>query len=134
MPFQNPFGALGTPPAFSPKFDGNLQARYDWHMFDYKAFATVGTSYVGSMYNQLATYPSGEGVLIPSTTLLRYKQDSYETVDASFNIMKDNWQVGIYGTNLTNSNASMFTSSTQFIKTEVPIRPRVVGMKLSAMF
>jgi len=132
--FQNPFGAIGTPPAFSPKLEGNLQLRYDWHMFDYKAFATVGGNYVGSMYNQLATYPSGEGVLIPTTTLLRYLQPSYETVDASFSLLKDNYQITLYGTNLNNSQASMFTSSAQFIKSEVPIRPRVVGLKLSATF
>jgi len=132
--FQNPFGALGTPPAFSPKFQGNLQARYDWRMLDYKAFATVGTTYMGSMYNQLATYPSGTGVLIPSTTLLRYLQPSYETFDAAVTVMKDNWTMGLFGTNLGDSHASQFTSSTQFIKTEVPIRPRVVGLKLSATF
>ena len=33
----------------------------------------------------------------------------------------------IYGQNLTNENASMFTSSAQFIETEMPLRPRVLG-------
>ena len=33
------------------------------------AFVMVGGSYTGSMFNQPATYPSGDGVLIPNTTL-----------------------------------------------------------------
>ena len=68
QPFQNPFGALGTVPAFSPSFQGNVRARYDWEMGDYKAFVMVGANYTGSMYNQPATYTSGAGVLIPNTT------------------------------------------------------------------
>jgi iron complex outermembrane receptor protein len=40
----------------------------------------------------------------------------------------------VYGENLGDSHASMFTSSTQFIKSEVPIRPRVIMFKLGAHF
>ena len=32
----------GTVPAFSPTFEGNLRARYDWAVGDYKAFVQVG--------------------------------------------------------------------------------------------
>jgi len=130
VPFQNPFGAPGTVPAFSPKFQGNVRARYDWEMGGYAAFAMVGLSYTGSMYNQPATYLSGTGVAIPNTTFLRYLQPAYTTVDASFGIAMDKWYVQLYGTNLNNSHASTFTSSAQFIKSEVPLRPRVIGMKI----
>jgi len=51
--------------------------------------------------------------------LLRYYQPGYTTYDASAGIAKDNWTVEAYGTNLSNSNASTFTSSAQFIKSEV---------------
>ena len=40
----------------------------------------------------------------------------------------------IYGQNLNNSNASTFTSSGQFIKAEVPLRPRVLGLKIGFKF
>ena len=134
VPIQNLFGSIGSPLPFSPKFQGNLHARYDWQIGDYKAFATVGGNYVGSMYNQPATFPSGAGVLIPNTTTLRYEQPAYHTIDAACTVLKDNWSIGLYGSNLANSHASTFTSSAQFIKTEVPLRPRVLGMKVSASF
>jgi len=132
VPFLNPFGLVGSVPAFSPKFEGNIRARYDWDIGDYHAFAQIGATYMGSMFNQPATYTSGDGVLVPNTTLLRYEQPGYTLVDAAIGVSKDNWTVELYGENLGDSNASTFTSSTQFIKMEVPVRPRVVAVKLSA--
>jgi hypothetical protein len=134
VPFQNPFGSVGSVPAFSPKFQGNLRARYDWLMGDYSAFLMVGANYTGSMFNQPATYLSGTGVTIPNTTFLRYLQPSYTTYDMSFGVALDKWYAQIYGNNLGNSHASTFTSSAQFIKSEVPIRPRVIGMKIGYNF
>ena len=40
----------------------------------------------------------------------------------------------LYSTNLTNTLASTFTSSAQFIKSEVPLRPRIVMLKVGASF
>jgi len=134
QPFQNPFGSIGSVPAFSPKFQGNLRARYEKTIGEYKASASVGVNYTGSMYNQPATYASGANVLIPNTTYLRYLQPSYATVDASIGVATDRWSAELFATNLGNSQASTFTSSAQFIKSEVPLRPRVVGLKLGANF
>ena len=48
VPFQNPFGALGTVPAFSPKLQGSLRARYDWDVgMGYKAYVLVGVQLHG---------------------------------------------------------------------------------------
>jgi hypothetical protein len=134
QPFANPFGTDGSVPAFSPDFQGNIRARYDWHMDDYKFHLTVGGNYVGSMYNEPATYPSGAGVLVPNTTLLRFYQPAYGTIDASIGVAKDRWTAEIVGSNLANSDASMFTNTAQFIKEEVPIRPRVVALRIGANF
>jgi outer membrane receptor protein involved in Fe transport len=134
VPFQNPFGALGTVPAFSPEIMGNLRARYEWTVGNYNAFAQVGGSYMDSMYNQPATYTSGGGVQIPNTTYLRYKQSPYTTFDASFGLSNDKWSAEVFGSNLTDSHASTFTSSAQFIKSEVPLRPRVFGLKVGYKF
>ena len=132
--FQNPFGTVGSTPAFSPSFQGNMRSRYDWTFREYHPYVQGGVSYTGSMYNQPATYPSGSGVLIPTTTYLRYKQAAYATFDAAVGVSKDRWSLQFFAENLLDSHASTFTSSAQFIKAEVPLRPRTYGLKLGASF
>jgi len=135
VPFQNPFGSIGSTPAFSPKFKGSIRGTYVTTLFDdYKATAIIGGNYTGSMYNEPATYLSGAGVTIPTTTILRYLQPAYATMDASVSISKDKWTATLYGTNLFDNRASTFTSSAQFIKSEVPLRPTVVGLKIASKF
>jgi iron complex outermembrane receptor protein len=134
--FPNPFGELGTRPAFSPAVEFNIRARYDWAISDYRAFVQFGLSHIGDMQNQPASYLSGDipAERIPTTTHLRYDQPSYTTYDASLGVAKDNWSARLYGQNLGNSDASVFTSSAQFIKSEVPLRPRVVGLAIGYKF
>jgi outer membrane receptor protein involved in Fe transport len=134
VPFNNPFGAQGGTPAFSPTTQFNVRARYDASFGDYNAFAMFGANYTGKMFNQTDTAVNGDLVAIPTTTLLRYEQPAYTTYDASLGVTKDTWTAELFGTNLSNSNASVFTSSAQFIKSEVPLRPRVVGVKIAYRF
>jgi hypothetical protein len=134
IPFTNAFGAEGGTPAFSPTVQANLRARYDWRFNDYKAFASAGGNYIGAMSNQTETAIDGNTQAIPNTTLLRYNQPGYITYDASIGVAKDAWTCELFGQNLSNSNASVFTSSAQFIKSEVPIRPRVLGLKVGYKF
>ncbi len=68
------------------------------------------------------------------TTRLRYDQPGYTTYDAQGGISKANWVVTIFGQNLSNSDASTFTSSAQFIESEVPLRPRVLGLRIDYKF
>lgn len=133
VPLLSPYGPQGGTPAFSPKFQGNLRFRYDWEFNEYKAFAMAGGNYVGKMFNQIDNGTTGY-VGNPFTTLLRYEQPSYHTFDASLGIAKDQWTAEAFGTNLSNSNASVFTSSAQFIKSEVPLRPRVLGLRIGYKF
>ena len=134
VPVVNPLGAVGATPAFSPKTQFSARARYDWDLMSYHGYTMAGVNYTGKMYNQPSSFPSGDGVLIPTTTYLRYTQPSYTTVDAAIGVLKGNWTVEVFGTNLSNSNASTFTSTAQFILSEVPLRPRVVGVRASANF
>jgi len=131
---QNALGAIGSIPAFSPKLQYNLRARYDWTFNDYKSFAQVGMTHVDDMSNQPSSFQSGDGVLIPTTTWLRYTMPGYNTFDASLGVEKGAWDVLIYGQNLADKNASTFTTSGQDIKAEVPLRPRVLGVKVGFKF
>jgi hypothetical protein len=130
----NPFGLPGGTTPFTPKVQADLRARYDWEQKGLNWFVSAGGAYTGSMYNQPSTYPSGDGVAIPGTTQLRYKQKAYVTIDASVGFGKDNWVVSVFGKNLTDNNASTFTSSAQYVKAEVPLRPLTYGLKVDYSF
>jgi outer membrane receptor protein involved in Fe transport len=133
-PFLNPFGPLGSPPANSPPVQWNLRARYDWPFLEYKAFAMFGGNHVAHSFNQTANSSNGDSTTGVNTTLLRYEMPAYTTFDASVGVARDNWTAQVFGTNLGDSNASVYTSSDQFIKTETPLRPRVLGVKFGYKF
>ena len=145
-PVQDPFGATGSSLPFAPNFQANLRGRYEIPTSgSVKWFVAGAVSYNGPQYNEPATYPSGEvlndsvtqgpnGALIPGTTILRYRQAAYALVDASIGFKHDNWDLSIFGENLTNTHASTFTTSGQFIKARVPVRPLVYGIKIGTSF
>jgi outer membrane receptor protein involved in Fe transport len=143
----SPFGHVGDVTPFSPHVQANLRGRYDWAgKANINWFVAGGISYTGSMYNQPSTYPSGDvadgnttfqgpnGVVIPGTTLVRYRMTGYALVDSSFGFTRDNITLTIFGENLANTHASTFTSAGEFIKTQVPVRPRIYGLKISSKF
>ncbi len=135
VPLQSPFGAIGSSLPYAPHVQGDLRVRYDWAgpaRLGY--FVSGGASYIGATYNQPSTYPSGDGVLIPGTTLLRYRMPGYAQLDAQVGLQRDAWNVSVFGENLTNTHASTFTSSAQFIKSEVVLRPTTYGVKIGYTF
>jgi outer membrane receptor protein involved in Fe transport len=143
---QSPFGALGSSLPYAPHVQADLRARYDWAGgADLNWFVSGGVSYTGATYNQPSTYPSGEvpnasvgigpnGVLLPGTTLLRYRMSGYALLDASIGVKRGGWSASIFGENLSNSHASTFSSSAQFIKSEVIVRPMTYGVKIGVDF
>lgn len=134
--YTNPYGVLGTSPAYSPPLQFNVRARYDWTFLDYKPFASLGANHVGSMRNEPASFPDGNDPAQnpPTTTLLKYTMPGYTTYDAAIGVSKDSWTAQITGSNLSNSDASTNTSSGQFIKTVVPLRPRVLTLQFGYKF
>ena len=136
-PFVNPFGVQGGISAFSPKYQANVDVRYDWDVNEYHAFASANVSYTGEMWTQPANYtPSTDPneSPIPDTTYLRFHLPAYTTLGATLGATRDKWTVRLLGQNLTNSHASTFTGTTQFIVSEVPLRPRVISVNVSAAF
>ena len=134
------FGHAGVPTAYSPPLQFNLRARYDWSMGDFAWFGQLGVNHTAHSYNNSNTDPSINGDLpanqgkpVTSTTW-RFEMPAYSTWDAAFGVAKDNWSVQAYGQNLSNENTSTFTSTSQFIKAEVPLRPRVLGIKVGMKF
>jgi iron complex outermembrane recepter protein len=136
-PIPNSLGAFGTAPAFSPPWMFNLRARYDWAIDAYKPFIWAGASHTGSMTNEPRNFFSGSNPQFaspPVTTLLLYTIPSYTTYDGAVGVSKDQWTAQITGTNLTNAYGPSNISSGQFIKSEIPLRPRVVMFLVSYAF
>lgn len=141
-PVASPFGNVGGITPFSPKFQGNIRARYEWTgKDDMNFFVAGGVNYTSSMFNQPATYPDGNlpgngnvvgpnGIIVPATTVLRYKMNGYALADFQMGFTRDNWTVTIFGDNIFNSKASTFTNSAQYIKTSTVVRPLTYGLKI----
>lgn len=134
-PVLNPFGLPGGVTPFTPKVQADVRLRYEWEMGDLKWDVTGAAAYTGAMYSEPNTYPSGDNVSgVFGTTQYRYRQPGYTLVDASIGLAKGNYTASLFVKNLFDSNASTFTSSPQFIKAEVPVRPRTFGLRLGMDF
>jgi iron complex outermembrane recepter protein len=132
-PVTNPFGPVGAPSANSPPVQFSLRGRYDWNIGDYKPYVQFGASHTGHSFTQAGSNPSIDVAGI-TTGRLRFENPAYTTFDASFGVAKDAWVVNAFAENLSNSNASTFTSTDQFIVAQTPLRPRIIGVSLSYKF
>ncbi len=130
----NPFGPVGSPTANSPPVQFSFRARYQWSIGDYEAFVQAGASHVGHSFTQAGSNPpiAADGII--TTGRLRFENDAYSTYDASFGVSKDQWNVAVFGENLSNSHAAVFTSTQQFIVAQTPLRPRVLGVTVGYKF
>jgi len=139
-PYTNPFGQLGSRLPFSPPWMFNLLARYAWTAGAYKRFAWVSASHIAAMSNEPANFPDGNAPSEspptgwPTTPLLRYQIPAYTTHDGGLGVAKDNWTAQIQCNNLTNAYGPTKVSSDQFIKAEVPLRPRVITFLIGFRF
>jgi hypothetical protein len=69
-----------------------------------------------------------------TTSRGRFENPAYSTLDASIGVSKGDWHVDLHGDNLTNSNASTFTSTDQFIIEQTPLRPSVIEISFGYDF
>lgn len=131
---QNPYGPIGGPAANAPPMQFNVRLRYERNVFDYNCFVQAGATHTAHSYTQSGNNPTlsaGENV---STTLLRFENPAFTQYDASIGVAKDAWTAQVFGQNLTNINASVFTSTTQFVPAETIVRPRVLGVRFGYKF
>ena len=115
LPVQNVYGAKGSSLAYSPPFEANLRVRYDWMIGDYMPFVQAGFQHQGHTHSAVGY-------------LATYNQPGWTTYDASVGVSKGDWTVTLDGSNLTDVNKSLSTSTSMFILTETPMRPRVISL------
>ncbi len=113
---------VGSDLAYSPTFQGNIRARYEWPVgTDYTAYVMPQLTYSGSSFSDIVE-------------INRAEQDSYVLVNFSTGISRDNWSFDIIAENLSNERAVLnnFFGYDRFRQTIV--RPRTVGMRVSVDF
>ena len=130
----NPFGPIGAPSANAPPIQFSLRGRYEWSIAGYAPFVQIAASHSGHSFTQAGSNPSIAQAGGINTGRLRFENPAYTTYDASIGVAKDAWYVNVYGENLSNSNASVFVSTDQFIVAQTPLRPRVLGASIGYKF
>jgi iron complex outermembrane receptor protein len=134
-PVTNPFGPIGAPSANAPPIQFSARARYEWPIAaDYTAFVQAGATHQGHSFTQAGSNPTFLPGGVVSTSRGRFEIPAYSTYNASFGVARDAWWVNFYCENLSNSNASTFISTDQFIVEQTPLRPRVLGGELGYKF
>jgi outer membrane receptor protein involved in Fe transport len=127
-PVTNPFGPIGSPSADAPPLQFSLRGRYEWTIAAYTPFVQVGATHSGHSFTQAGSNPTFAEAGAVSTGRLRFENPAYTTYDASLGVDRGPWTVSVFGENLSNSNASTFVSTDQFIVAQTPLRPRVIGL------
>ena len=109
---------VGSELALTPKFQGNLRARYQWDFGEYEAYWQGALQYAGSSYSSVVVAD-------------RRKQDSYTTADLSLGVNKDSWGAELFVENLTDERAELFHNVQDDIPRITTNRPRTIGLRFS---
>jgi iron complex outermembrane recepter protein len=128
-PTGSPFGAVGSPLAQSPPFEGNIRVRYEFEVNDYQAFVQVSGTHQDRSFattNSLQTDLQGNTI--------NYVLPAFSTMDASLGFSKDAWAVQAYGQNLTDTQGEVTANYSQWYKAVTVTRPRVLGVRFSFKF
>ena len=127
--YHNPYGDIGSPLAQSPPFEGNLRARYEFAFMDYNAFVQIGGTH------QAHSYSATDRISVDlQGNSIAYNQPGFSTMDASMGIARHDWTAQLYGSNLTNTRADLYTNYDQFIRANTINVPLTIGLKVSYKF
>jgi hypothetical protein len=99
----------------------NARIRYDWAVGDYALFAQAGAVHQAHMLTATGHVPA-------------YDIPAYTSYDAAAGIGKDAWSVQFYAQNLSNLNTPLDIDSGEFVLTETPLHPRVLGIRFDYEF
>jgi outer membrane receptor protein involved in Fe transport len=126
---SNPGGALGSPLAAAPPFQGNLRARYDWTWNNYNPFVQAG------VVHQAHSFATADRLTLDlQGNSIAYELPAFTTYDAALGIAKDAWVVSVYGENLSDERAQLYANYRQWYKAVTTNRPRTFGLRFSYRF
>jgi outer membrane receptor protein involved in Fe transport len=137
---------IGSPLALSPKFQGNVRVRYETETAaGYRPYVQAGFHFVDSSissdidnvsikyYGPTVTY---NGVTLHSgdvTTPLKgaLPQKAYNTLSAAVGVNKDNWNLELFGENLTDARPDLYRSGNDGELRVTTARPLTIGVRMS---
>jgi outer membrane receptor protein involved in Fe transport len=117
----NVYGTEGDPLANSPEWQANARARYEWDLNGYDAYVQAGFTYQ-------------DEALSSATVVNQFTTDEWSTIDMSMGVAKDQWSLELYGSNILDETGPVYTSATQWILAEIPLRPRTLTVRLGYRF
>ena len=129
VPLTNPAGTKGDPLAGAPPFQANVRVRYEFMAGDYDAFvqlAGLHTAHQFSSTDRLTKDLQGNSIA--------YNNDAYSTYDGAVGLSKDAWSVQLYGQNLSDKKADLYTNQRQWYKAVTINRPRILGLTFTYKF
>jgi iron complex outermembrane recepter protein len=129
LPLSNPGGALGSPLAGAPSFQGNIRGRYEVPFNGYNAFAQIDAIHQS---HSLATTDQLSVDLQGNTTA--YDLPAFTTFDGALGVGKAAWLVQVYGENLTDTRAQLYANYSEWYKAITVSRPRTIGLRFSYKF
>ena len=110
---------VGSQLPLTPKFQGNLRARYAWAMTsDVDAFVQVGGRYSSKAYSSLVAED-------------RREQDEYAVFDVSVGASYDKWRAELFVDNVTDERAELFYNTQDDIPRITTNRPQTAGLRVS---
>ena len=133
-PVVNPYGPAGAPTANSPPLQFSARARYDWIVGSYNPYIQFAATHSGHSFTQAGANPTFAPGGAVSNSRGRFENPAYSTYSASVGVSKDSWYANFYCDNLSDSNASVFVSTDQFIVAQTPLRPRTFGGEFGYRF
>ena len=111
----------GSSLALSPRFQGNLNLRYDFELANRSTYATLGINHRGSAYTSIN----------PNS---RVPLDSYTLLDGSVGMDLGEWRLSLLGSNLTDERPEFYKSAIQGPNRITSARPRTFSVRASYYF
>jgi outer membrane receptor protein involved in Fe transport len=111
----------GSQLALAPELQFNVSGRYQWSVGEYDPYVQLVYAYTDDQFSSIVVDN-------------RFRQGSYNTVDAAIGFDMENLTVELFGENLTDERAELFVNS---LDTDLRIttnRPRTIGIRLSRDF
>ena len=121
LPFVTNLTPVGSDLALAPELQYNVSARYEWAAANRDWYSQLVLAHTDDQFSSIVAAN-------------RFKQASYDTIDAAIGVSGDRWTVELFGENLTDERAEMFINALDTDLRVTTNRPRTLGIRLSYDF